>query len=94
MIIKHPESQSTLETGIEVELSVSAEGSGTLTYQWKKDDNLITDDSLPNLTGAKASKLNIRKFSHEHAGGYKCLVTCNSDNTVESHSAELIIGKY
>ena len=93
MITKHPESQSNLKIGVEVELSVSAEGSGTLTYQWKKDDSLITDDSLSNLAGAKASKLNIREFSRKHAGGYKCLVTCNSDNTVESHSAELI-GKY
>ena len=79
-----------MNIGDKVELSVSAEGSGTLTYQWKKDGNLISDDSLPNLNGASTHALTISSFMREHAGSYKCLVSSDSGQKLESKDAELI----
>ena len=78
-----------MKIGDKVELSVSVEGSGTLTYQWKKDKTLITDDSLPNLTGADTHTLTIYSFSQEHAGSYKCLVSSDSGSKLESNYAKL-----
>ena len=79
-----------MKIGNKVELSVSVEGSGTVYYQWKKDKALITDDSLPNISGADTDTLTISSFSHEHAGSYNCLVSNDSGNKLESKDAKLI----
>lgn len=75
----------------EISLSVSASGSD-LQYQWMKDEEIITDDSLPNCVGLKCPDLHITSLTPEHDGHYVCIIS-SGDYSVRSHSAQ-IIGNY
>ena len=88
-ITKHPQTPPNLEIGDKIELSVSAEGSGTLTYQWMKDGNPLVDGNLSNLTGVNTHSLTISSFSQEHEGVYKCTVSSDSGDRLESTEATL-----
>ena len=69
-------------------LTVRASGPGTLSYQWVKDNKLISDDTLPNCTGAMSDSLRFTSLLPEHTGSYKCQVS-NNRQRVESKPAEL-----
>ena len=69
-------------------LTVRASGSGSLSYQWIKNGVPITDDALPNCTGASSNSLRFTILLPEHSGSYKCRVSNNKDS-VESKEAEL-----
>ena len=74
--------------GAEVSLSVSASGSD-LQYQWMKDEEVITDDSLPNCVGLQCPNLRITCLTPEHDGQYICTIS-SGDYRVRSHSAQII----
>ena len=69
-------------------LTVRASGSGSLSYQWMKNGIALTDDTLPNCTGAASDSLRFTILSPEHSGSYKCRVS-NKSECVESKEAEL-----
>ena len=71
-------------------LSVSAVGSGFLSYQWKKNGKYITQSEF---NGTNTPTLKINSFKSEHQGSYKCIVN-NGQKVVESNPAELNISKY
>ena len=68
--------------------SVSATGSGSLSYQWVKDGEAITSDKYPNCTGVDTPELRISSFSSEYIGIYKCQVNSEYD-AKDSSDAEL-----
>ena len=83
-IVQHPQSQGKIE-GDEVSFSVSAEGPGTLFYQWMKDGEAITDKTF---SGMDTDALHISFFSNKHKGSYKCKVI-NEVGSTETEPAVL-----
>jgi hypothetical protein len=82
LITVHPEDTS-LNPGESTTLSIEAEGSGTLTYQWYKND--------VSINGATSTSLNIGTVSESNDGDeYYCLVT-NSEGFKQSDTATISV---
>lgn len=90
IITQHPETQNKV-SGDEVRLVISASGPSPLTHQWWKDGEPITANNYPNCSGIDSPILDIKPFLPENVGSYKCIVS-HAGNTVESRSAQLILG--
>ena len=73
-------------------LSVSAVGSGSLSYQWKKNGKDITRDQ-PDFTETDTPNLKISSLKPKHQGSYTCTVS-DGQKFVESNPAELKLSKY
>ena len=82
-----PESQNKIYED-EVTLTVTATGPGTLSYQWMKDEERITDHNLPKCSGFTTPNLCLKCFSPEHEGQYMCIVS-NEYCTVQSQPGQL-----
>lgn len=87
MINNHPENK-TVVFGQEVTVVISATGPGTLSYNWMKDGEAITDDHPLNFLGFNTSTLGIASFSQENEGSYMCVVK-NEFDSLESNAANL-----
>lgn len=73
----------TVSTGSSATLSVTASGSGTLTYQWYKDSTAIS--------GATSSSYTVSSAASSDAGSYYVTVS-NSGGTTTSSTATLTVG--
>ena len=73
-------------------LSVSAIGSGSLSYQWKNSGKDITRDQ-PDFSETDTPNLKISSFMPEHQGSYTCIVS-DGQMFVESNPAELKLSKH
>lgn len=80
-ISTHPQSQ-TITVGSSVTFSVSASGSGTLSYQWRKNGS--------SVSGAKGSSYTISNVQTADAGPYDVVVS-NFVGTATSSSATLTV---
>ncbi|MEN9573867.1 MAG: hypothetical protein RL514_1722 [Verrucomicrobiota bacterium] len=80
-ISSHPQSQ-TITVGSGVTFSVSASGSGTLSYQWRKNGS--------SISGANGSSYTISNVQTAHAGPYDVVVS-NFVGTATSSSATLTV---
>ncbi len=80
-ITQHPLSQTAL-IGSTVTFSVTATGSGTLAYQWKKDGT--------DISGATSATLTLDNLQYTDAAGYSVVVTHNG-TPVTSNTAWLPI---
>ena len=63
-------------------------GSGTLSYQWVRDEVPITDEQQLGCAGAMTNSLKFNSLLPEHSGNYMCIVT-NSSGVSRSKPAEL-----
>lgn len=64
-----------------------ATGSDPLSYQWRKDGQLITKEDS-SMKQFNTPNLYIHPFSPKHDGNYQCLVT-NSFGSTISQAAEM-----
>ncbi|MDX2187602.1 MAG: immunoglobulin domain-containing protein [Opitutaceae bacterium] len=80
-ILAHPTSASAL-AGSSLTLSVNATGSGTLSYQWKKNG--------ANITGATSASLSLTGITTANGGTYSVVVT-NSVGSVTSNAATVTV---
>ncbi len=80
-IATQPQSQA-VSVGQNVTISVSATGSGTLTYQWKRNGS--------NISGATSSSYTITDVTSSHAGSYTVMVS-NLAGDVTSAAATLTV---
>lgn len=85
-ITQQPTSQS-VALGATAMLTVSASGGGTLTYQWQKDGNNLTDGG--HYSGATTATLTVSSFAAGDAGSYRCVVTSVGCGSATSDSAVL-----
>ena len=69
-------------------LTVRASGSGTITYQWMKDGEFLSEDDLSDCIGATTDTLQFLSLTSEHSGTYVCRVY-NENASVESKTAVL-----
>lgn len=82
VILSEPLS-TTVTTGGSASLGVSAVGSGTLTYQWKKDGQ--------NVVGATASTLDLETLSPALAGSYTVEIKNATGGTATSAAAKIAV---
>jgi hypothetical protein len=82
-ITTHP-ADVTVTVGGAATFSVSAGGTGTLSYQWRKDGN--------NIQGATSASYDVTGITSDNAGNYSAVVT-NSCGTVTSSAATLTVNK-
>ena len=80
IIIKQPQSQNAFY-GDAITLSLFAEGSDTMSYQWEKDGVTINK-------GGDSYIYYIDAFSSEHKGNYICTVS-NNYGSVQSEPVEI-----
>ena len=86
-IASQPQAQS-VATGADATFTVQATGSGTLTYQWKKNGSALADGG--RVSGATTAVLTIASVTTDDAGNYSVLVT-NSAGSVASSAAALTV---
>ena len=86
VIVKHPQNQTGIY-GDEITFTVSATGSGLLSYQWMKDGKAITNENS-FVHYFDTPTLHIHSFSPECKGSYSCVVS-SSIGSVISRSAEI-----
>ena len=67
-------------------LHVSAVGSGQLSYEWKKNQQEITDRD--HYTGINTAALTITSFSDKYQGDYLCIVK-NNEAVIQSKHAKV-----
>jgi len=84
-ITQHPPSQTVLP-GSTVQLTVSATGEGTLSYQWFKDEALLNNGG--NISGVTTNMLQITNVQAADEGDYYCVVS-NSGGSTPSNTATL-----
>ncbi len=86
-ITQQPSSQLVVAGGT-AQLTVAAAGSGTLLYQWQKNQVNLSDGG--HYSGCTTATLTVSNADDNDVGGYHCLVTddCSSTN---SNEAELTI---
>ena len=66
---------------------MAATGSGTLVYQWMKNEEPITDE-VGFVEQFNTPSLRIQSFSPKHVGKYLCVVSSYM-GTVHSNTAEI-----
>jgi len=71
--------------------TVTAVGPGTLTYQWRKDAQSISDGGHYN--GATTSRLNIITASGADEGGYDVIVSNSFGSSAPSNTATLTVNR-
>lgn len=79
----------TVDEGEPVSFSVTASGTGPLSYQWRRNGSNLSNGN--GISGATSSTLQIASASELHAGEYECIVS-NSCGSVASQGATLSIG--
>ncbi len=77
--------------GRNVTFTVVATGSGTLTYQWKKNGNAIADGG--NVSGASTATLTLSNIVNSDAADYTCVITDDADtaNAITTNQASLTV---
>jgi uncharacterized protein (TIGR02597 family) len=87
-ITSQPQSETTLQGGT-VFFAVSATGSQPLTYQWRKDNVNLVNDS--NIAGATTPTLTIRSAGASNLGTYTATVSNLTGVAVSSAAVTLTI---
>ncbi len=88
IITTQPESTKAACVGNTVTFSVTATGTGTLTYSWKKNGILLVDGG--NVSGATTATLTLINVSSSDANSYTCDIT-DDNGGVSSNSSTLAV---
>lgn len=88
VITAHPASQIAT-VGTTVTFNVAASGMEPLTYQWRKDGNILTDGE--GLSGAITHSLTIAEAEMSDDGSYDVVVTDPAGGAVTSNAATLAV---
>lgn len=86
-VAEHPISQTRCPAAA-VSFSVSALGTGSLQYQWRRDGQALSDGG--EIIGVRTPMLTISPAQVANAGVYDCIVT-NGCGTATSNTAALVI---
>ena len=89
-IIQHPASRIRIEQE-SILLLIQAFGSKPLTYQWLKNDQMLSDSS--SYEGSNTATLLIRGRDSCLRGHYCCEVSDRCGKTLRSNRSELTVGK-
>jgi hypothetical protein len=81
---------TTICTGQTANFSVTASGSGTLTYQWRKDGSDLSDVS-GHISGSNTAALTISNATTADNGDYDVIVSGDCDTPDTSDAATLTV---
>ncbi|OGX03120.1 MAG: hypothetical protein A3J12_05905 [Omnitrophica bacterium RIFCSPLOWO2_02_FULL_44_11] len=87
-ITNEPVSQ-TVNPGTNVSFSVTATGTAPISYEWFKDESILTDNA--NISGSKTATLSIFSAAKSDEGIYHCRINNITDLPVESAAATLTV---
>ena len=79
--------------GDEVTITAAIIGLNAVSYQWLKDDVLLTTTKDPTCSGLDTPKLIISSFTGDYEGRYHCSVSFEDDEVVKSDCIDLILSK-
>jgi hypothetical protein len=88
-ITAHPQNQ-TVSTGATATFSVTAAGSGTLTYQWQK--NSVNLSNGGHYSGVTTSLLTVSSCDSNDAASYRCVVTADCGSATSNNATLTISG--
>ncbi len=88
VITVNPDTLTVKCSGSPASFSVTATGTGTLTYQWKNAAGNLTGT---HYTGATTNSLSINAVATSDAGTYTCVVTDAAGNVSTSTGAKLAV---
>ena len=89
-ITEQPQSNTSIVYREPVNLTVSAAGAESLSYQWKKNEEDINGD---NYDGVDTPSLTIKEFLSDDQGKYFCVIkSCN--RSIQSKKADLALGSH
>ena len=80
--------------GDNVTVTAVAIGLNAVSYQWLKNDVLLSTTSDPTCRGLGTPKLTIYPFTRDYEGKYVCSVGLEDDNVVKSSYIQLTLSKY
>jgi hypothetical protein len=86
-ITQHPQ-PSTICAGAAAQFSVGASGSGSLSYQWQKNQSNLSNGG--HYAGVTTSTLMIASADHDDAASYRCVVS-NAHGSATSNAAALTV---
>jgi hypothetical protein len=81
---------ATICTGEDATFNVTAAGSGTLNYQWRKDGSNLSDLS-GHISGANTASLTISDATTADSGDYDVIITGDCDPADTSDAATLTV---
>lgn len=84
-ITGHPPATLTVCDGTNASISVTANGSGTLSYQWQRNGSNVSNGG--NISGATSATLSFNPLTPANAGSYTCIVSNNCGPTTTSACA-------
>ena len=75
VVTSHPQNLTALfvNNNALLSLSTSAEGTGPLAYQWRKDGIALADDA--RISGSSEATLSIDEWNYSDAGEYDCVIS-------------------
>ena len=79
--------------GDEVTVTADVMGLSATSYQWLKNDKILSTAKYPAYDGLGTNKLTISSFTHDYEGTYQCAVSFSSGEVVKSNHIKLAIGK-
>ena len=89
IITSNPPALTVVSNGAAASFSVEAIGTATLTYQWEKNDDALTNGG--NVEGVNTSELNLSTTSTNDEGSYSVIVA-NTYGSVTSRVSVLTFG--
>ncbi len=87
-ITQHPDPPESVEIGGQADFSVTATGSPTLTYAWRKDGDPLTDDT--RIMGSHTAALTVSDAVQSDTGDYDVVVS-NGCGSVTSDTAHFTV---
>ena len=79
--------------GDKVTLTINSTGLNVVSYQWLRNNSLVSTAKNPAYDGLGTPKLTISPFTHDYEGNYECQVNCGGGEIVKSDIAKLVLGK-
>ena len=79
--------------GDKITVTADVMGPSLASYQWLRNDKVLSTAKYPAYVGLGTNKLTISSFTHDYEGKYQCAVSFSSGEVVKSSHIELALGK-
>ncbi|MBR0040603.1 MAG: hypothetical protein IJP64_04425 [Oscillospiraceae bacterium] len=90
-ISRQPAAQTSVFAGNIAQFSVTANGSGTLTYQWESSPGGEVWASITRATSAKTSNLRLTASESMNGMKFRCRISDSKGNTMTSSASTLTV---
>ena len=74
-------------------ITAVAMGLNAVSYQWLKNDVLLSPAKYPACSGLDTPNVTISSFTRDYEGKYQCSVSFEDDEVVKSNFVDLTLSK-